>query len=194
MKTALWVMVVVGLACQGARGPQGERGPVGADGLVGPQGPGAGSIVWKDYRGTIGGYGDPPRHFDGLGAWWFVDPETAQVDLARHQVGIATPNGPALLFEAADCTGEPYMFASSSPAAWPSPRVPFVYRGEPTFRVRLDDAKAETRMMASTSDATGCTALLPPTVVREVLATSRTTGWAGPPQLPAIAPLHPSAP
>lgn len=194
MKRMLLSVVALALACApGPQGPPGLQGPPGPQGPPGVTGPGGGPLVWKDATARVVAYSDPPRAFDDTrGDWWFIDPEMAQVDLAKHRVGPATSDA-VILYDGDGCSGRAYFAPPSVSFTWPHPRVPFLYRNDPVFKVRLDNAVLVSAVMRSSWTAPGGCAPYPPEAW-VVLPVDGVTTTVGPPDLRAVPPLRPGVP
>lgn len=197
MKNVVILVAVLVWACQGEpgpRGPVGDVGPAGPVGARGPDGPpgvpgtGSGSIVWKDAAGVITGLGDRLMVVDSGGLFWFLDPETAQPNLAQHLYG---PSAQTKYFTTTDCSGSAYLIGPLAP-----PRIPFSYGNAPEWRVRLDTAVFQQVVYhSSKSGVTGnCTATTIPggilaTLMAETDAPVR-VGLLAPSNLGLTPPLH----
>lgn len=149
------VIAALALACVGAKGEPGEQGPVGPAGAQGPQGlkgdkgdvgtqgpPGApggsGQLVWVDASTppvVVGEVREGLLYVDpATGLVWHVNPQEAAVDLAAHSWPSPSPWTWTYYWTGVDCTGDQLLL----PEDVQLPRVPVLYAGESTYRVRPD--------------------------------------------------------
>jgi hypothetical protein len=205
MKTPLLLLcLVVGCSTRstpvpGPQGPNGEQGPRGATGATGPAGaqgpqgvagldgvdgaPGANGnragLVWRDATGKYAGEGIYLLHVGADGLVWNIDPESGQIDKAKHTVnrsdGYWTSN---------DCTGDELIAT-----ALPAPRVPFQFGGETGIRIRPDATAPANFEVRSTLDESVCQSVSPFQIQAIRMSDLPVTGLTFP-RLPFKGPLH----